>query len=73
MLCEIFPCFPAKIAVKVSTNRLILKIKADQTKVGKKGDIAAMLGVLFGQGEVLVLIIITAVVVFLLVRGRRRQ
>jgi hypothetical protein len=32
-----------------------------------------MLGVLFGQGEVLVLIIITAIVVLLVVRGRKRR
>ena len=32
-----------------------------------------MLGVLLGQNEVLVLIIITAIVVFVLARGRKRR
>jgi hypothetical protein len=32
-----------------------------------------MLGVLFGQGEVLVIIVITAFVVFLIARGRKRK
>ena len=32
-----------------------------------------MLGVLFGQGEVIVLIVMTAIVVFLLVRGRKTK
>ena len=32
-----------------------------------------MLGVLFGQGEVLVIIILTAFVVFLIARGRKRK
>jgi hypothetical protein len=32
-----------------------------------------MLGVLFGEGEVLVLIVITAVVVFFAARGRKRR
>ena len=35
------------------------------------GDIA-MVAVLFGQGEVLVIVIITAVVVLLIVRGRKK-
>ncbi len=30
-----------------------------------------MLGVLFGQGEVIVLIVITAIVVFVLARGKK--
>jgi hypothetical protein len=32
-----------------------------------------MLGVLFGQGEVLVIIVLTAFVVFLIARGRKRK
>ena len=32
-----------------------------------------MLGVMFGQSEVLVIILVTAVVVFLATRGRSRQ
>jgi len=32
-----------------------------------------MLGVLFGQGEVLVLILMTAILVFLLARTRKRR
>jgi len=36
-------------------------------------DKITMLGVLFGQGEVLVIIIITVVVVFVLVRRRKRK
>jgi len=32
----------------------------------------AMVAVLFGQGEVLVIVIITAVVVFLVVRSRKK-
>jgi hypothetical protein len=32
-----------------------------------------MLGVLLGQGEVLVLLIITAVVVFFVARGKKRR
>jgi hypothetical protein len=39
----------------------------------EQGDEAAMLGVLFGQGEVLVLILMTAIVVFLVARTRKRR
>jgi hypothetical protein len=36
-------------------------------------DKIAMLGVLFGQGEVLVIVIVTAIVVFLIVYRRRKH
>ena len=36
-------------------------------------DKIAMLGVLFGQGEVLVIVIVTAVVVFLILYRRRKR
>jgi len=32
-----------------------------------------MLAVLFGQGEVLVIVIVTAILVFLIVRSRRKR
>lgn len=32
-----------------------------------------MLGVLLGEGEVLVLLVITVIVVFIVARGRRRK
>ena len=37
----------------------------------ESGDERAMLGVLFGQGEVLVIVIVIAVLVFILVRRKR--
>jgi hypothetical protein len=44
-----------------------------QVRPGNQGDEAAMLGVLLGQGEVLVIVIITAIIVFFLARGRKRR
>lgn len=39
----------------------------------KYGDKTPMLGVLFGQGEVLLIVIMTAVVVYLVARRRKRK
>jgi hypothetical protein len=39
----------------------------------KYGDKTSMLGVLFGQGEVLLIVIMTAVVVYLVARRRKRK
>ncbi len=36
-------------------------------------DKIAMLGVLFGQGEVMVIVIVTAIIVFLIVYRRRKR
>jgi hypothetical protein len=61
-----------KIAVNILLDRDICKMKPvlEIWSIRRK---AAMLGVLFGQGEVMVLIIVTAVVVFIAARGRKRR
>jgi len=53
-------------------SKELLKNKIAQYRLDKSGDKIAMLAVLFGQGEVLVIVIITAVLIFFLVRRRKR-
>jgi len=60
------------MAIRISAERNAQYTKSSLNRLEEPGDETAMLGVLFGQGEVLIIVIITAIVVFLLVRGRKR-
>ena len=56
-------------------DRLMLVVRYEEQKqdVINQEDKIAMLGVLFGQGEVMVIVIVTAIVVFLIVYRRRKH
>jgi hypothetical protein len=60
------------MSVKVSFKRF-LKESSAEYKLNKQGDKIAMAAVLVGPQEVLVIMIVTAIVVFLVVRGRKNR
>jgi hypothetical protein len=51
---------------KSPAKRIVQKISSSGFSPDKSGDKIAMLAVLFGQGEVLVIVIVTAILVFIL-------
>jgi hypothetical protein len=53
-------------------KEILKKIKTAGFSPDKSGVRIAMLAVLFGQGEVLVIVIATAILVFILLRRRKR-
>jgi hypothetical protein len=61
------------MAVELQPGSLVNKCNVRPLRSDRRKDRTRMLGVLFGQGEVLVIIIVTALVVFVLVRRRKRQ
>jgi hypothetical protein len=62
----------AIITVRVSTKESFEKTKQAGFSPHKWADKIAMLAVLFGQGEVFVIVIVTAILVFILLRRRKR-